>query len=154
MCFVLVFPTGRHLTFSKIALVKMLKADSTQKMLAVIRCRIPCLPVCYLEISPSSSSGWRCGPLTPAQSSSNRVDLGYGIHRYSEAHCGSSQQCVFLREGVLSPSLNPLPGAAGNLFLSVPSLLNSLARETLPVATIPPGYLSGSSDHASPTTMS
>jgi hypothetical protein len=61
---------------------------------------------------------------------------------------------LFLREGVLSPSLNPLPGAAGYLFLSVPSLLNSLARETLPVATLPPAYLSGSSDRASPATMS
>lgn len=117
----------------KIALVKTFKADSTQKMLAISRCRFLCLPVCYPEISSSSSSGWRYSPVWTIASRALHLESCRSwvwIHRYSEAHCGSSQQWVFLGEDVLIPSHNPLPGAAGYLFLSVTSLLNSLARET------------------------
>jgi hypothetical protein len=69
-------------------------------------------------------------------------------------HEVSKQYDTFLRGEVVSPTPNPQPGGPGYFFFSGSSLLTCLALETLPVATLPPAHLSGSFDHASPTTPS
>jgi hypothetical protein len=61
---------------------------------------------------------------------------------------------LFLWDGAVNPTPNPQPGGPGYAFLYGSSPLTSPAWETLPTATLPPAYLSGSYDHASLTTTS
>jgi hypothetical protein len=52
----------------------------------------------------------------------------------SEADCWVSEQIIFLRCGVVSPTPNPQPGGPGYPFSSGSSPLTCLAWEALPVA--------------------
>jgi len=65
-----------------------------------------------------------------------------------------SQQLYVLRGEVVSLTPNPQPGGPGYPFLSGSTPLTYLVRDAIQVASLPPAQLSGSFDHASPTTTS
>ena len=63
-------------------------------------------------------------------------------------------ETYFLWGGVVSPKPKSQTGGPGYPFLSWSSLFTCLAWEALPITMLLPIQLSGSFDHASPTTMS
>ena len=65
-----------------------------------------------------------------------------------------SRQIQVLRGETVSLTPNPQPGGPGYPFLSRSSPLTCLAHDIIPVASLLPAKLSGSFDHASPTTTS
>jgi len=75
---------------------------------------------------------------------------GYGY----ESNSGLHFLYMFYGGETVSLTPNPQPGGPGYPFWSGSPPLNYLARDAIPVASLPPAQLSGSSDHASPTTAS
>jgi hypothetical protein len=68
--------------------------------------------------------------------------------------CDFFSDINILRREVVVFTPNSQPGGPRYLFLSRSSTLTSLAWEAMPIVTLPPAYLSGTFEHASPITKS